>query len=74
MPRQTTTIPKSQRQKNPTIVHGDVGVEDGDGDVGEVVMDLAKRFHAANDPRQPLVDLLVTKMISKTMIWIPTRN
>ena len=69
-------IPKSQRQKNPTIVHvdADVGDEAVDVDVVEAPMDLAKKHHAASDLLRQLVDQNVTTMISKTTIWIPTRN
>ena len=67
-------IPKSQRQKNPTIVHVDADVGDEAVDVVEAPMDLAKKHHAASDLLRPLVDQNVTMMISKTMIWIPMQN
>jgi hypothetical protein len=67
-------IPKSQQQKNLTIVHADADVEDEDVVVVEAAMDLAKRHHAASDLLLQLVDQLVTMMISKTTIWIPMLN
>jgi len=67
-------IPKSQRQRNPTIVHVDADVGDEAVDVAEAPMDLAKKHHAVNDLLRQLVGQNVTMMISKTMIWIPMRN
>ena len=67
-------IPKSQRQKNPTIVHVDADVGDEAEDVVVAPMDLAKRHLAANDLLRQRVDQHVTTMISKTMILIPMRN
>ena len=67
-------IPKSQRQKNPTIGHVDADVGDGDEDVVAAPMDLAKRRHAASDLLRQPVDQNVTKTISKTMIWILMPN
>lgn len=67
-------IPKSQRLKNPTIVHVDVDVGDEAEDVVEAAMDLAKKHHAASDLLRQLVGQNVTTMISKTMIWIPMLN
>ena len=64
-------IPKSQRQKNPTIVHVDADVGDEAVDVVEAPMDLAKKHHAASDLLRQLVGQNVTMMISKTTIWIP---
>jgi hypothetical protein len=68
------TIPKSQRQKNPTIGHVDADVEAEDVDVVAAAMDLAKRHHAASDLLRQHVDQNVTMMISKTTIWIPMQN
>jgi hypothetical protein len=68
------TIPKSQRQKNPTIGHVDADVGDGAEDVVAAAMDLAKRLHAASDLLRLPVDQNVTRMISKTTIWIPMQN
>lgn len=67
-------IPKSQRLKNPTIVHvgADVGDEAVDADVDPTV--LAKKLHAASDLLRQLVDQNGTRMISKTTIWILMQN
>ena len=64
-------IPKSQRQKNPTIVHVDADVGDEVEDAAEAPMVLAKKLHAASDLLRQPVGQNVTMMISKTTIGTP---